>query len=37
MLYRSFLSMLLDRSEKVMPALIPDNLLDNNPSIKVIM
>ncbi len=31
MLYRSFVSWLLDRSEKIMPSLIPDNLLDNQP------
>jgi nitrous oxidase accessory protein len=36
MLYRSFLSMLLDRSEKALPSLIPDNLLDNSPTMKPI-
>ena len=31
MLYRSFVSWILDRSEKIMPSLIPDNLLDSAP------
>jgi nitrous oxidase accessory protein len=31
MLYRSFVSWILDRSEKIMPSLIPDNLLDSQP------
>jgi nitrous oxidase accessory protein len=34
MLYRSFVAWILDRSEKVMPALIPDNLLDKTPCMK---
>ncbi len=33
-LYRSFLTDVMDNAEKVLPTLIPDNLRDNEPSIK---
>jgi nitrous oxidase accessory protein len=36
MLLRSFAVMLLDRIEKIVPALTPESLKDNNPSIKPI-
>ncbi|MCU0354062.1 MAG: nitrous oxide reductase family maturation protein NosD [Cytophagales bacterium] len=34
MLYRSFMVSLLDRAEKVIPSLTPENLLDNQPAMK---
>jgi nitrous oxidase accessory protein len=34
MLWRSFLVFLLDRSERVMPAVTPENLKDNSPRMK---
>lgn len=34
MLFRSFIASLLDRAEKVMPSLTPENLTDNSPSMK---
>ncbi len=37
LLMRSFAVMLLDRIEKVVPALTPENLKDDNPSIKPIV
>jgi nitrous oxidase accessory protein len=37
LLMRSFAVILLDRIEKVVPALTPENLKDNNPSIKPIV
>jgi len=33
-LYRSFLTDILDRVEKVMPSIIPDQLKDDNPMMK---
>lgn len=34
MLWRSFLVFLLDRSEKVMPAITPENLKDDSPAMR---
>ncbi|TKK68581.1 nitrous oxide reductase family maturation protein NosD [Ilyomonas limi] len=34
MLFRSFIVTLLDKTEKVIPAIIPENLKDNYPSMK---
>jgi nitrous oxidase accessory protein len=34
MLYRSFMTTLLDRSEKILPTLTPENLKDNYPFMK---
>ena len=34
MLWRSFMVMLLDRSEKVIPSLTPENLRDDSPAMK---
>ena len=34
MLLRSFMSALLDKAEKAIPSLTPENLVDNNPRIK---
>lgn len=34
LLYRSFMVMLLDKSEKILPSLTPDNFIDNNPLMK---
>ncbi|MBS1620999.1 MAG: nitrous oxide reductase family maturation protein NosD [Bacteroidetes bacterium] len=34
MLYRSFMTSLLDRSEKILPTLTPENLKDNFPLMK---
>jgi nitrous oxidase accessory protein len=34
MLFRSFMSSLLDKSEKILPTLTPENLKDNFPSMK---
>lgn len=34
MLFRSFMTSLLDRSEKVLPSLTPENLKDNHPLMK---
>jgi nitrous oxidase accessory protein len=34
MLYRSFMTSLLDQSEKVLPTLTPENLKDNFPAMK---
>ena len=34
MLFRSFLVNILDKTEKVIPAIIPENLIDNKPSMK---
>jgi nitrous oxidase accessory protein len=34
MLWRSFLVILLDRAEKVVPAVTPENLIDASPSMK---
>lgn len=34
MLYRSFMTSLLDRSEKILPTLTPENLKDNYPMMK---
>lgn len=34
LLYRSFIITLLDKSEKVIPSLTPDNFVDNNPMMR---
>lgn len=34
LLYRSFMITLLDKSEKVLPSITPDNFVDNTPLIK---
>ena len=34
MLWRSFFVLLLDRAEKTLPAITPENLKDNSPSMK---
>jgi len=34
LLYRSFMVSLLDKSEKILPSLTPDNFIDNNPLMK---
>ncbi len=34
MLYRSFIVMLMDRTEKVMPSITPDNFVDESPRMK---
>ena len=34
MLFRSFMASLLDRSEKIIPTLTPENLKDNHPIMK---
>lgn len=34
LLYRSFIITLLDKSEKVIPSLTPDNFIDNNPMMR---
>ena len=34
MLFRSFITTVLDRTEKVIPSLIPENLVDNEPLMK---
>lgn len=34
LLYRSFMVMLLDKSEKIIPSLTPENFVDNSPVIK---
>ena len=34
LLWRSFLVLLMDRAEKVIPAVTPENLKDNSPSMK---
>jgi nitrous oxidase accessory protein len=34
MLYRSFMTTLLDKSEKILPTLTPENLKDNYPFMK---
>lgn len=34
LLYRSFMVTLLDKSEKILPSLTPDNFIDNNPLMK---
>lgn len=34
MLFRSFLVNILDKTEKVLPAIIPENLVDKNPLMK---
>lgn len=34
MLFRSFIVSLMDRTEKVLPSLIPENLIDNAPLMK---
>ena len=31
LLFRSFMVTLLDKSEKIMPSLTPDNFIDNTP------
>jgi nitrous oxidase accessory protein len=36
LLYRSFMITLLDKSEKVLPSITPDNFVDNNPLMKAI-
>lgn len=36
MLWRSFLVMLLDRAEKVVPAVTPENLRDDSPSMRML-
>ena len=34
MLYRSFMVTLLDKAEKVIPSITPENLIDNDPMMK---
>jgi nitrous oxidase accessory protein len=34
MLYRSFITTLMDKTEKVLPSLIPEDLIDNGPLMK---
>ena len=34
LLYRSFMITLLDKSEKVLPSITPDNFIDNKPLMK---
>ena len=34
MLYRSFITTLMDKTEKVLPSLIPEDLIDNSPLMK---
>ncbi len=34
LLYRSFMVSLLDKSEKILPSLTPDNFIDNKPRMK---
>lgn len=34
LLYRSFMTSLLDKSEKLLPSLTPENFVDNNPRMK---
>ncbi|HNL39417.1 MAG TPA: nitrous oxide reductase family maturation protein NosD, partial [Saprospiraceae bacterium] len=36
MLWRSFMVALLDRAEKVIPSLTPENLRDDSPAMKLI-
>nr|WP_305069568.1 hypothetical protein [Flavobacterium covae] len=37
LLYRSFMIMLLDKSEKVLPTITPDNFVDNHPKTKPLL
>jgi len=34
MLFRSFIVTLMDKTEKVLPGIIPENLVDNSPLMK---
>ena len=34
LLFRSFITNLLDRTEKIIPSIIPENLVDNTPLMK---
>ena len=34
LLYRSFMITLLDKSEKILPTITPDNFIDNKPLMK---
>ncbi|RTL14057.1 MAG: nitrous oxide reductase family maturation protein NosD, partial [Flavobacteriaceae bacterium] len=34
LLYRSFMITLLDKSEKVLPSITPNNFVDNKPLMK---
>ncbi|MBK8699701.1 MAG: nitrous oxide reductase family maturation protein NosD [Saprospiraceae bacterium] len=34
LMYRSFVVMLMDRTEKIMPSITPDNFVDNQPRMK---
>jgi nitrous oxidase accessory protein len=36
MLFRSFITTLLDKTEKIIPGFIPENLKDNQPRMKAI-
>lgn len=36
LMFRSFITTLLDRTEKLIPSIIPENLVDNSPSMKQI-
>ncbi|UOX33477.1 nitrous oxide reductase family maturation protein NosD [Flavobacterium sediminilitoris] len=36
LLYRSFMITLLDKSEKILPSITPDNFIDNKPLMKMI-
>jgi nitrous oxidase accessory protein len=36
LLYRSFMITLLDKSEKVLPSITPDNFIDNKPLMKMV-
>jgi nitrous oxidase accessory protein len=37
MLYRSFMVTLLDKAEKVIPSITPENLIDNDPMMKPLL
>lgn len=37
MLFRSFITTVLDKTERVMPSLIPENLVDNEPLMKSVL
>ncbi|MEB3799596.1 nitrous oxide reductase [Flavobacterium columnare] len=37
LLYRSFMIVLLDKSEKVLPTITPDNFVDNHPKTKPLL
>lgn len=37
MLFRSFITVVLDKTERVLPSLIPENLVDNKPRMKSLL